>query len=374
MSTEADKHAGTAGITYYHELFEITETHQLGKVPGVLNYPGRVLGATNRDDAIILPSALKGDWDAIQSHYSAIGLHPTQDVIWDGGYEDLRNLPRDKFSVFMYGDRAHAVNPDARRLNAVKMANSKNRLMQLCAALEVSTPATRCFDTAEQLRHEEVAFPVFLKADVSASGMGVYRCEDASELGRCLSEMGARPFQLQQEISGDRVTFLNVQFWGNPSGYPEIVETTEQVLDGCVHIGNRCPTKFSPMDSVKKLAHHLVVDGLVDIFAFDVAAVENKDSVSFQVLECNPRWNGASYPTMIAQKLDIQNSWSSRYLKPTMPSLADIRLNGLAFNKKRGSGVIFVNWGCVASGKLGVMVVGNDYEQNLAYKELSRVI
>lgn len=363
------------GTTFYHELFEITETHKLGSVNGVLNYPGRVLGATNRDDVIILPSVLQGEWDTIHDHYERVGLRPTQNVIWDGGYEDLRDLPKDKFSVFMYADRAHAVNPDARRLHAVKMANSKNRLMQLCAALDVPTPITRCFDNAEQLRHEKVTFPVYLKADVSASGMGVYRCKDAADLARHLEELGDRPFQLQEEIVGQRVTFLNSQFWGNPDGkYPEIVETTEQVLDGPVHMGNKCPTNLDPTPALKKLAHHLVLEGLVDIFAFDVAAVENGNNVEYLVVECNPRWNGASYPTTIAQKLDIRKAWSSRYLKPKKASLNDIKLNGLAYSKRKDSGAILVNWGCVPHGKLGVMVVGDQKEQKLICEELAHVI
>lgn len=363
------------GTTYYHELNEITETHRLGKVSGVLNYPARALAITEHDDVIILPSTLKKDWEVINAHYDVVGLHPSREVIWDGSYENLRGLPKDKFSVFMFADRAHAVNPDERRLRAVKLANSKNRLMQLCAALQVPTPATRCFDTAEQLRHEEVSFPIYLKADVSASGMGVYRCRDAEELARCLADMGDRPFQLQEEIVGDRVTFLNVQFWGNASGrYPEIVETTEQVLDGYVHIGNKCPTDHSPVEMLKELAHHLVLEGLVELFAFDVAAVERGGVFSYQVLECNPRWNGASYPTTIAQKLDIRQKWSSRYLKPTKRTLSEIKLNGLAFNKRRGSGVILVNWGCVGVGKLGVMVVGDDHEQKEIYEELLGVI
>lgn len=367
--------AGAGGTTYYHELFEITETHHLGNVNGVLNYPGRVLGATDRNDTIILPGVLRDEWDTIHDHYERVGLHPTQNVIWDGGYENLRGLPKSKFSVFMYADRAHAVNPDARRLHAVKMANSKNRLMQLCSALEVPAPATRFFDNAEQLRHEEVSFPVYLKADVSASGQGVYRCKDAADLARYLEEMGDRPFQLQQEIVGERVTFLNSQFWGNAEGaYPEIVETTEQVLDGCVHMGNKCPTNFAPMNTLKKLAHHLVLEGLTDLFAFDVAAVENGNDVEYLVVECNPRWNGASYPTMITQKLDIRQSWSSRYLKPTKKSLNDIKLNGLTYSKRKGAGAIFVNWGCVPHGKLGVMVVGDQKEQKLIYEELAQVI
>lgn len=75
------------------------------------------------------------------------------------------------------------------------------------------------------------------------------------------------------------------------------------------------------------------------IFAFDVAVVQTETGLRFPAIECNPRFNGASYPTMIVHKLDIPE-WSAVTLSTKHRSLSDIGLSDIEFDMKTGVGGI----------------------------------
>jgi hypothetical protein len=93
------------------------------------------------------------------------------------------------------------------------------------------------------------------------------------------------------------------------------------------------------------------------VFAFDVAVVETSNGVSFPAIECNPRYNGASYPTIIAQKLDIPE-WTAKTFSTRHRNLADIDIKDIEFNMTTGEGAIIVNWGTVLVGKLMILMAG----------------
>ncbi|MES9976984.1 MAG: hypothetical protein ABW094_22245 [Candidatus Thiodiazotropha sp.] len=50
--------------------------------------------------------------------------------------------------------------------------------------------------------------------------------------------------------------------------------------------------------------------GFKDIPAFDVAVLPGEQKTDYLAIEYNPRYNGASYPILIASKLGI-NAWES---------------------------------------------------------------
>ncbi len=84
---------------------------------------------------------------------------------------------------------------------------------------------------------------------------------------------------------------------------------------------------------------------------------------SYYAIECNPRFNGASYPTGIAKKLNIA-SWASENFNTRYTSLKDIELSGLEFAPQTSTGVILVNWGSVLVGKLSILLAGSIEQQN----------
>ncbi len=56
------------------------------------------------------------------------------------------------------------------------------------------------------------------------------------------------------------------------------------------------------MESVQPLAEWMYEKGMKGVWAFDIAVLE-KDPVQYMIIECNPRYNAASYPSIIGRKL-----------------------------------------------------------------------
>jgi hypothetical protein len=144
---------------------------------------------------------------------------------------------------------------------------------------------------------------------------------------------------------------------------------SEQVLDGCAHQGNRYPASHEPWDVVEPMALWLKDKGIKGIFAFDVAVIETDDGVRFSAIECNPRFNGASYPTVIAQKLDIPE-WSAITFKTRHRSFSELDLRDLEFDMKTGEGLVIVNWGTLMKGKLLLLLAGSREYQDALKNEL----
>ena len=80
------------------------------------------------------------------------------------------------------------------------------------------------------------------------------------------------------------------------------------------------------------------------IFAFDVAVVQTEQGLRFPTIECNRRYNGASYPTQIALKLAIPE-WSAVTFSTNYQSLSEINLSDIEYDPKTSEGAIIVNWG-----------------------------
>ena len=332
-------------------------------------YCGRVLGMTEPDDFIQLHPSLQKEWVEIVKHYNNIGLSHSEHPIWDVSFQQLREYPDYEPSVFIFGDAIHESSPDEDWFydrnrdwqDVVEFINSKNNFIQLAEELTVKVPQTICVENKEQLSAQEAIFyPCYLKPAISVDGVGISRCANAEELNEAMKILDDHlPLQVQQEVIA--LKFLNLQYHVTSDGVAPLA-ATEQILDGFAHNGNRYPTVHQPWDLVAPMADWMAQKGMKGIFAFDVAAVENGVGTEYFAIECNPRFNGASYPTGIARKLDI-DSWSSENFNTKYKSLADINLDGLEYNPATGKGIIIVNWGSVLVGKLGILLAGSISEQ-----------
>lgn len=326
-------------------------------------YSGRALGASQPGDIVQLHPDLRPQWRAISAHYRRIGLAHSSEVIWDTRRGFLAAHPDLQPSVFFFGAEEQAARPDERWYRAVWTINSKNGFIALAHALGVPVPTTLCFDRAAEIDATAVAaapFPCYLKAAVSVSGVGIHRCADAEALRRAAATFGPDvPVQIQDEVRTP--TFLNLQY-ETAGGRACRVAATEQVLDGFVHQGNRHPVADPPWPVVEPMADWLAAEGIQGIFAFDVARIETADGRADLAIECNPRWNGASYPTVVAQRLGIEH-WVARAFPTRHRMLEAIDLDGLEYEPAAGSGVILINWGPVLVGKLLVLLAGTPAQQ-----------
>jgi len=335
-------------------------------------YSGRALGATDPGDLIQLHPDLRPQWPAICSHYQRIGLNHSTDVIWDVDTELLAAYPEHEPSVFYFGDAEQRKRPDDRWYRAVDYINSKNQFMALADDLGVPIPRTLCFDAVELIADDDIAaapYPCYLKAAISVSGVGIYRCDHPRALRAAIETFEPKvPVQIQDEVRTQ--CFLNLQY-EVIDGRAERLAATEQILDGCVHQGNRHPVPAPPWEVVEPMAGWLVEQGMRGVFAFDVAVIDTDAGTEQLAIECNPRWNGASYPTMIARKLGIEH-WLARTFPTQHRMLADIDLSGIEYNPNSGEGVILVNWGPVLVGKLLVLIAGEPDRQLAIAQSLSQ--
>ena len=337
-------------------------------VSGNYLYSGRVLGMTEPDDLIQLHPDLKSQWTAIDTHYRNIGLNHSQNPIWDVSFEQFRKYPDHEPSVFIFGDAVNEVKNDdgfsdrnQDWQNVVEFINSKNNFIRLAEELNVKVPRTLCAENKKQLKeYPNIPYPCYLKPAVSVDGVGIYRCADAEELNDSLAKLEDNiPLQLQQEVIASK--FLNLQYQVEKEKVQPLA-ATEQILDGFAHQGNRFPTAYQPWSLVDPMAQWMYKKGMKGIFAFDVAVVKIDNDVEYFAIECNPRFNGASYPTGIAQKLGIE-SWCSDNFTTKYRSLDQIDLSDLVYDSNKGTGAIIVNWGSVLVGKLGMLLAGSIAQQ-----------
>jgi hypothetical protein len=345
-----------------------TCTHE--SVLGNHLYSGRVLGLTDSEDMIQLHPELKSQWQGITEHYDRIGLNYSQNVIWDVSLEICADYPNFDLSVFYFGDTTHlncqqtnwVQQLDPQRFKIVEWINSKNNFMQVAEQLGVEVPKTFCFDTKTAIVNlEKFPYPCYLKPSVAVAGAGIHRCENLEELASVLPTIpNDIPLQIQEEVLAS--SFLNLQYLVTDSGWQRLAATS-QILEGCTHTGNRYPSPQQPWELVDPMAEWMVQRGMKEVFAFDVAVVEKGDKIRYLAIECNPRFNGASYPTGIANKLNI-NNWIGETFSTQYRSLEEIDLSGIEFNSQTGTGVVFVNWGTILVGRLGVSIAGSVEEQD----------
>ena len=337
-------------------------------------YSGRALGITGPRDIIQLHPEMRTQWPAIHDHYRRIGLSHTDQVIWNLDRAELGSHIGYQPSVFYFGPREYTHWGDYQWLETVEYINSKNNFMALAEQLGVDVPQTLCFDSVAEIDAQAVSamrFPCYLKAAVSVSGVGIHRCADEVELRTSMQHFTPGiPVQLQEEVVTD--SFLNLQYLVTDNVAVRLI-ASEQLLDGTAHQGNRVPVTHEPWSEVDVMADWLVERGMKGIFAFDVAVVETAQGLRFPVIECNPRYNGASYPTLIAQKLGI-TQWTAVTLRTRHRTLAAIDLSDIEYNADTGEGLVIVNWGPVLAGKLVVLMAGSpDYQDALAVELEARL-
>lgn len=340
-------------------------THE--DVAGNHLYSGRALGLTEPDDLIQLHPFLRREWPAIRDHYRRIGLPHARQVVWDIALKRLGEYPTYQESLFYFGPSEHQARPNRRWQQVVDHINDKNNFMALASHLRLNVPPTRCFQGKQWFAgFEHFSYPCYLKPAVSVAGKGIYRCGNQSDLIKALAHFEEDvPLQLQDEV--DASQFLNLQYQADEHGIQRFL-ATEQVLKGYTHQGNRYPSRYEPWESVEPMAQWLWEKGIRGIFAFDVGVLESRDGPEFVPIECNPRYNGASYPSGIAARLQLPE-WISRDFKTRHDSLSAIDLSGIEYDPQRRTGIILVNWGTVLVGKIGVLLAGTPDQQDALQAE-----
>lgn len=344
-------------------LGNCADEDELSKLLGVFKYPGRVLGETNSNDIIQLHSDLSAEWKWITNHYDKIGLSYTKNVVWDDDFDMVKKFPDYELSVFFFGLKAHSARPNKKWFDLAEKMNSKNNFIMLCHNLSVDVPKTSCFKDKTEFCCNGIKFPVYLKISTSVSGLGVIKCRDENELKKEISliEPGI-DFQIQEEVKTE--TFINVQYVINNKCLSRVA-ITEQILEQSQYVGSKSTDDYEDVWGVTdQLAAKMQQEGMKGYFAFDLAVTEDG---KYLAIECNPRYNGSTYPTNIAKKLGVKSYVSKSF--ETTKTFDELSLGELEYNPTRKSGVIITNWGCISDGKIGVMFVADSNEQRMKIED-----
>jgi hypothetical protein len=337
-------------------------------------YSGRALGVSEPWDIIQLHPELKLLWNDIHAHYARIGLSHTEEVIWNLDLKFVGSRIGYQPSVFYYGPNECKYWGDQQWLETARFINSKNNFILMATTLGIEVPRTWCFDHSAAISDDiidDVDYPCFLKASTPIAGAGFRRCKNKNQLLLAIAEFPEdTPVQIQKEVKADAFINLQYQVMGN-----ELIRlaATEQILEGSVLRGNHVPTNHEPWAVVEPMAQWLKAHGMKGIFAFTVAITQTEHGLRFPVIECNPRFSGTTYPTLIANKLNIFG-WSAITMTTRHRSIAEIDLKDIEFEKKTGHGIVIVNWGTVLEGELVVLLAGSqNYQGALAVELLKRL-
>lgn len=371
MSAAIDHALSTSGkYIVNHDIMHCTAEGVVGNHL----YSGRALGITEPTDIIQLREELKPNWKSITAHYDRVGLTHACEVVWSVNMHHLGNYIGYHPSVFYFGPDQYLNWGDHEWLATTEYINSKNNFMKVADELGVPVPKTVSFNNIREIDGrtlDEMPYPCYLKAAISVSGVGIYRCNDRVELTEAMAQFKDNvPVQIQQEVQSK--IFLNMQY-KIENGFAARLACTEQLLDGYAHQGNKHPACCEPWDVVEPMAQWLAERSIKGIFAFDVAVINKNNKVEYAAIECNPRFNGASYPTLIAQKLGIKQ-WVSKTFTTHYKRLDEIFIEHIEYKKKLGSGVILVNWGTVSEGKIMVLIAGNDMQRAYYEEELKKCL
>ena len=338
---------------------------------GIAAHSGRAYALTNQRDTIMLPPSLKADFPYIRQHYRRIGLYTTDNIIWsyDHNHQAARELRLShSYDTFLYNKAAHAVVKNGPLLEAVSLFDDKNRFMNWCTAHDFPTPRTDTYQPGQRpIRTSDSEGPWYVKEAISTNGMGVSRADTWKDVMEVSDPMLVN-YQVQEAIDAD--IFLNVQYFGNITGVATHIATTEQVLNGMKHIGNRYPASFDPRLVTNDVAQEAVHFNLRGVFAFDVAITPQG---KVYIIECNPRPNGATYPTGVTQRLSTQCGWTSIKLTGLNGlSLKRFDLKRFEFNPKTKTGLVVTLWG--SPDVIGVVAIGTKTQQDVLLDGFERAI
>jgi len=313
------------------------------------NYAARILACSTPDDIVQLDPSLREPYKYLFDHLGQIGLDVAGDIEWDTKAEVANDFPSHDLSVYLFDPTINAVRPDQQRLDATTEFGDKNSFIEFCQERGYSVPRTMIVTDGVMPDLTGLICPLYVKAAESSNGKGLFRVTNKTELKEAIGSVGSN-YQIQEEVAGFPVS---VQYH-EKDGEVTHLATTDQILDGHTHMGNYHPTVHNPRDVSDMLAEDLVANGLRDIFGLDVMV--NGDEAT--IIECNPRWTGATYPTVAAGRLAIKE-WSAYVLPTQHEHPRDIKLGDTLYDASSQIGVVIMN-NCRlnAHGKVEVLIAG----------------
>jgi hypothetical protein len=328
-------------------------------------HSSRVLGYTTPSDIIQLDPRLQGGtYEELRDHMGMAGIETSTKVIWNTDVEVARDFPEHELSVYQFTDAFHEVRPDVAALDMTLLCNDKNRFLSYCRDNGHPIPSTHIITNGILPDLSGTPLPVYVKQPRSSGGSDIIFCETMEDVHRAVETLGAE-YQIQQQLPS--TVFWNVQYDLNDSAV--YLATTCQELEGFKHIGNRKLNDFDPRFVTDPLMDRLARDGVRGIAAVDIALDHDGE---IKIIECNQRWNGSTYPTVIAERLGLP-TWMALAMKTRKERLSDIDLSGIAYDSASKTGVLIINNSFMSVGhEVTVLLAGTKEQQDMLRKELAQ--
>lgn len=312
---------------------------------------GFAIGMGNENNVVLIEKsdAYVKDW--MLSHFQEVGLGEKPNVCVGGiNNFQLDNQSAKEFHPFIFYPDEHRFSPNMCWLNIVKRTDDKNSFSLLCSQMGVPIPKTLIVKNKIEIKDfDSIPYPGVLKISTEGSftGRGVFFFNDQDELEKLLGKISDEiAFQIQEDLRPHEVTYLNLQYLKH-NGKAKRLKMTDQILGGSggkEHIGNIYNAKinvdyYEAWGICDRIAGYMADRGIRNIFAFDVAVIKRNGKIEYLMIECNPRYNGSSTPTIICSRLNYRGPWVSRPFAFN-GDISNIDLGDLAYNKNRKSGIV----------------------------------
>jgi len=337
-------------------------------IPGVAYWGARVLASTKAGDVVQLHPDIKTTglgtvW--IQEHYQRIGLQVASKFVYNESLDVMDEYPDAHLSVLLQGKLVSQVRPNSTNSILVEKMNDRNQFIRMCQDCDIPVPDTYCVDSVRSaLCLRPSRYPVYVKGAVPAPIKHVIRCDSEEEYCTAVEKI-AGPLQVQEALPKNTI-YYNVQYQTTSTEQGLRLSRrglVERRAESLVHPGNFFPTKVN-QDRIwlysDSLANHLFNQGMVGVWAFDVAVVGEK--VYF--MECKLRWNSATYCSIPAQRLGI-TEWESVSALTLHTDFSFMQKNfgQVEYNKTTKRGIVVISWATILSNRLSLLVAGNSVER-----------
>lgn len=358
---------------------------------GAKYYLARALPLSKPGDIVVLHPELSDEINHVLQHCERIGLSSSSSFVFAKSLAEavaqIQESIKYKLCVSIFGPQAHAIRPDKDRFDITQVMNRKNKAYGMYKALDIKTPTAICF---RNRAHFEESGMTKLPFDITfyknggesfGSGIGVRRCDSWEKLLQAISEFPTeQSFQFQegkQNRDGSRGVSMCSIYDTDEYGRPIRLLSSEQLLvGGTAHSGNIFPSvcESEALWSVTDgLFSEMVFKGYVGHCGFDVLGVDSSGTMEWWLIECNPRWQGSSYPAMLSRLFEVK-AWSAKIYKTRFHTLKNLALGELEFNPKTKQGVIIFSFGVILVGKIGLMICGEADYRAWVEKELEKIL
>lgn len=321
---------------------------------------GRALVGSRPGDVVQISPELEPELPAIADHYARLGIECAEEIVFSLDLDVVCRYPDARWSTYIFSEWHHLLRPDAARLAATARFDQKNEFIAWCRANGFPTPATEQFRHGELPRVNGFEMPMFVKASWSLGGYDVFKCHNIDELQVAVARIEG-DYQIQETVQA--VAWLNVMY--EIAGGAAHVATTEQQLNGALWQGARFPSSHDPRSVSDPIADALAEAGLVGLLGIDVAMIAaSSGEVRCVAIEANPRTNASTYFQWTADRINAQH-WVGCNVATRHRTLAPLldNVDDLVFDSSRQSGVVVTNWGPVLGGRVGMLFVGSESEQ-----------